>query len=212
MKKQVLCLFLCLLCLAALPSAALADGEPEREIVASGDWEYALLEDGSAEITGYTGGEEELTIPDTLDGHPVTAIGDAAFYGCYSLTSVTIPDGVAEIGMNPFIRCDALDSVIVSSDHPALEVVDGVLFSKADKRLICYPCVKTDDRYTIPEGIEIIGDYAFRACDSLTDVTIPDGVTSISDYAFNECGSLTSVTIPDGVTTIGYGAFPSAGA
>lgn len=68
----------------------------------SGDYEYILLEDGSAEIAGYSGSAEDLEVPAELDGHPVTSIGDGAFYYCDSLTSVTIPDGVTSIGEGAF--------------------------------------------------------------------------------------------------------------
>ena len=53
----------------------------------------------------------------------------------------------------------------------------------------------------------IIGNYAFYYCDSLTSVTIGDSVAEIGWLAFYECSSLTSVTIPDSVTTIGAAAF-----
>ena len=54
----------------------------------SGDYAYALLDDGTVEITSYGGADTEIVIPDTLDGKPVTAIGERAFYYSLSLTSV----------------------------------------------------------------------------------------------------------------------------
>ncbi len=62
----ILCALLALLCPLALAE------EAERETFTSGDYEYALLEDGTAEITDYTGRDAELIIPSELDGHPVT--------------------------------------------------------------------------------------------------------------------------------------------
>ncbi len=76
MKKIALLLALTLLLCCAAASAETA----ERETFTSGDYTYALREDGMAEITKYSGKAEKLTIPDTLDGHAVTAIGDSAFY------------------------------------------------------------------------------------------------------------------------------------
>jgi len=61
----------------------------------------------------------------------------------------------------------------------------------------------------IPDGVETIGNYAFRGCQSLTSITIPDSVTTISRGAFSLCPSLTSITIPDNVTTISESAFVS---
>ena len=59
----------------------------------------------------------------------------------------------------------------------------------------------------IPDGVTIIGRYAFYKCSELTSVTIPDSVTSIDLGAFCRCNNLTSVTIPDSVTSIGNSAF-----
>lgn len=59
----------------------------------------------------------------------------------------------------------------------------------------------------IPEGVETIGNSAFRECQHLTSLTIPDSVTYIGDYAFENCASLTSLIIPNSVEVISQGAF-----
>jgi hypothetical protein len=59
----------------------------------------------------------------------------------------------------------------------------------------------------LPEGLIIIGDWAFGGCSSLTNITIPESVTSIGNYAFNGCSSLASINIPEGVTSIDNSAF-----
>ena len=144
------------LCGAAAPAE---DALPE--VFSSGEYEYIMLADGTASITGYLGEDEALLLPAELDGRRVTAIGDRAFYWCSSLTSVVIPDGVSAIRRNPFVGCEQLEAVLVSPDHPALETIDGVLFSKADKRLVWYPMTKSASSYAIPGGTAVIGDYAF---------------------------------------------------
>ena len=63
----------------------------------SGDYEYELLKDGTAQIKHYNGSETEIEIPSEIDGHRVTFISSGAFKGCTSLTSVTIPDSITEI-------------------------------------------------------------------------------------------------------------------
>ena len=125
----------------------------------------------------------------TFDGD-VTAIGDYAFYGCTSLTSVTIPDSVTSIGNRAFYNCISLTSVTIPDSVTA---IGNYTF---------YYCESLTS-VTIGDSVTSIGDYAFQSCRSLTSVTIPDSVTSIGDYAFQSCRSLTSVTIPDSVTTIG---------
>ena len=99
---------------------------------------------------------------------------------CSSLTSVTIPDSVTEIGEYAFDGCTSLTSINVSKQNPNYTSIDGILYDKEGTTLICCPA-----------GTE------------KSSVTIPDSVTSIEGLAFYECTSLTSVTIPDSVTTIG---------
>lgn len=131
-----------------------------------------------------------ITIPNS-----VTFIGESAFQGCDRLTSITIPNSVVSIGNNPFEWCDRLTSINVRADHPVLQVVDGVLFDKVEKKLICYPYAFKDSGYIIPQGTRIIGIRAFSTCQSLDIITIPDSVVSISGSAFMDCRSLTfSVT------------------
>lgn len=183
----------------------------------SGDFEYVVLEDGTAEITDYTGTAADLTIPSELDGYAVTQIGDRAFYGYASLTSAIIPDSVISIGNDAFCYCESLASVTFGDnvrtigqyafgDCPSLtsitlpesvtSVGDGV-FEK---------CTSLTS-VIIPDGVTCIGDSAFYMCTSLTSVTIPDSVTEIGGYTFGWCTSLASITIPNGVTKIGFRAF-----
>lgn len=183
----------------------------------SGDFEYVVLEDGTAEITDYTGTAADLTIPSKLDGYAVTQIGDRAFYGYASLTSAIIPDSVISIGNDAFCYCESLASVTFGDnvrtigqyafgDCPSLtsitlpesvtSVGDGV-FEK---------CTSLTS-VIIPDGVTCIGDSAFYMCTSLTSVTIPDSVTEIGGYTFGWCTSLASITIPNGVTKIGFRAF-----
>ena len=60
---------------------------------------------------------------------------------------------------------------------------------------------------TIPGSVTSIGVQAFEECSSLTEITIPNSVTSIGVRAFRNCGNLTEITIPDSITSIGAEAF-----
>jgi hypothetical protein len=70
---------------------------------------------GTITITKYTGSGGAVTIPDTINGLPVTSIGYGAFYRCTSLTSVTIPDNVTSIGNNAFYHCTSLINVTIGN-------------------------------------------------------------------------------------------------
>ena len=129
MKLQRTLLVILLLCLA-LPSLAAAEQD---------DFAVEPLEDGGVAITRYRGKVHKLTVPDTLDGQTVTAVRAGAFCDLDVLESVALPDSIVTVEDGAFSRCERLASIYVSPNHPALAAIDGVLFSKSDKRLICYP-------------------------------------------------------------------------
>ena len=133
-------------------------------------------------------------------GDGVTTIGDYTFYGCSSFTSITIPDSVTTIGEKAFCGCTSLQEFkgkFASKDGRCLIIV-GTLTSFAPAGLT---------KYTIPNSVTTIGEYAFEDCDSLESVTIPDSVTTVGNSALWACDSLTSVNIGNGVTMIGEWAF-----
>ena len=140
MKRIVWCAAVMML-LVCVGAWALA----EEEVYRDGGYEYVLLEDGSAKITLFMGPEEtdEVEIPGELDGHTVTAMASQCFE-LWNLTSVTIPDSVTEIEGNPFFVCESLQTIEVSPNHPALALIDGVLFDKTEKKLLCYPAGRED--------------------------------------------------------------------
>ena len=135
-----------------------------------------------------------LVIPSEIDGNSITSIGDDAFYGCKSLTSVTIPNSVTSIGDAAFYECTSLTSVTIGN---SVTLIGDWAFQ------YCTSLTSV----TIPDSVTSIGYDAFRGCTSLTSVTIGNRVTSIGDDAFYGCKSLTSVTIPNSVTSIGDDAF-----
>ena len=88
----------------------------------------------------------------------------------------------------------------------AVEDEFGVKYSKDWKRLLWVPKYLCGE-YSVREGVKVIGNKAFRLCNSLTNIEIPDSVINIGSWAFENCNSLTSINISKGVTTIGYKAF-----
>ena len=225
MRKTIACLLalaLMLNCVGVLPLQAAAATE--------GDYTYEVT-DGSATITGYTDAlSGEITIPTTLGGYPVIAIGKDAFARCNKLTSVTIPEGitsigdgafqycgslltvsipasVTSIGDSAFAWCTAMQGISVNEANTAYCSDDkGVLFDKNKTVLIQAPG-KLAGSYTVADSVVTVGDYAFTYCDRLTDVTMGKNVKTIGYAAFYYCISLTSVTLSDSVTAIGQQAF-----
>jgi hypothetical protein len=134
-------------------------------------------------------------------GINVPSIGDLAFSGCSSLTSINVPNSVINIGQWAFAFCDNLSVITVATNNPSYRSLDGVLFNKSQTMLIKYPEGKSGN-YSIPSGVTIIDDFGIYACTSLTSIFIPITVTNIygNGYIFDTfsyCSSLKAITVDE---------------
>ena len=181
--------------------------------------------------SGYTGA---VVIPESIEyegvAYAVTSIGKNAFWYCYGLTSVTIPNSVTSIGSRAFCDCSGLTSVTIPNSVTSIEddafyrcfglkevhISDIAAWCNIDFNALSNPLSEAGHLYlngeevkdlVIPVSVTAIKDYAFSGCSGLTSVTIPNSVTSIGNSAFPGCSGLTSVTIPNSVTSIGNYAF-----
>ena len=134
-----------------------------------------------------------IVIPDS-----VTSIGDCAFVGCKSLLSIVIPNSVIHIGNRAFWYCESLKSIVIPN---SVTHIGNCAFSGCES-------LKS---IVIPNGVTSIGSGAFSGCESLSSIVIPNSVTSIRDSAFENCKSLSSIVIPDSVTSIECDAFWGCG-
>ena len=203
MKKYLL--FFAILLVTFLVFVASADENAQE--YTSGYYKYIVGQDGNAVITAYTGWDANLVLPSQIDGYPITSIGDHAFKNRDTLNEITLPHSVVTVGANPFIGCTNLLRIRVPSDHKTLATINGVLFDKTEKELICYPCAFMYDKYEIPPGICAVGEYAFYENEFLKGIILPDSIECIKDTAFGWCAYIDAFSIPDSVEYIGDSAF-----
>ena len=186
---------------------------PGEGRLTSGEYEYYVLEDSSARIVSWLGEGTEAVVPAELDGHPVSVLG-YAFYRNDTLTSVTLPDTLAEIEKDAFNGCSSLTSV---SFPPSLRIIGEDAFRGCSSLT----------ELTIPDTVEMVDSGAFADCGGITRVTAPGNAeygfftvfetapgtrltvtgTEISRGAFDSWEGLSSVTIEDTVSKIGDSAF-----
>jgi hypothetical protein len=177
---------------------------------------------GTVTITGYTGTNDVVVIPSTIDGLPVTSIGTNAFQNA-PINAVSIPNSVISIGDYAFASCYQLTNLTIGN---GVSSIGELAFAEASLSSV-----------TIPDSVTNIGFGAFEDCAPLTAITvgaqnttyssldgvlfdkrqsdliefptglsgsyaIPDTVTNIETGAFSDCSGLTMVTIPTSLSTI----------
>ena len=175
------------------------------KLIEASQFEY-FESNGEITITGYTGSELDVVIPDEIGGYPVTAIAEKAFQLNKTVRSFTIGSKIRSIGSCAFARCASLTNIYVDRANPYYQSIDGVLYSGDGKTLLSYPTAKAYSSYPVASGTETIGEYAFFHSKVQT-VFLPDTVSTIGDYAFYYAGELSSINFPTALTSIGDSAF-----
>ena len=148
-----------------------------------------LFNKNKTTLIAYIAKETNYTIPNS-----VTTIGNQAFSGCNSLTSINISNSVTTIGWAAFSDCDSLTSINIPN---SVTTIGNGAFGDC----------KSLTSINIPNSVTTIGKDVFWGCKSLTSINIPNSVTTIGKAAFCRCESLNSINIPNSVTTIGSLAF-----
>ena len=195
----------------------------------SGDYEYEILDDGTAEITDYIGSGGKVNIPSTIDGHRVTSLGERlfqndsvsitgisipnsvtnignytfAFCDSESFTEVTIPNSVKHIGNRSFYKCTYLNSVYISGSVTSIGTNPFVDCANLTSIRIDGSNKVYDSRNNCNAIIETATNTLIGGCNN---TVIPNTVKRIAEYAFENSG-ITEVTVPNSVDSIGYDAF-----
>ncbi len=156
--------------------------------------EYVENSDGSVTVVGYLGSEYILTVPETLGGKPVTAIGEYMLRANNDVIQLTLPEGVKTIGDFAFNSASLLKKVTLPQ---TLETIGENAFGS---------CIKLENP-VLPESLKTVKRYAFAGCDALTDFVFPESVETIGEGVFDNCHELKTAKLPSGLKTISDALF-----
>ncbi len=159
-----------------------------------GDFTYTVSGD-SVTITGYTGNDGSVVVPEEIDGKTVTAIGKYAFSGCSALETINFNNGLQSIGSEAFSGCNNLRNINLPE---SLTTIGCGVFTSPYITSITIPknVVSMGQGYTV-------GYSTFSGCKNLETVIFEEGITKIPDVALYYCESVKNIVIPDGVKIIG---------
>ena len=145
-----------------------------------------------------------VTIPNS-----VTSIGGQAFYECY-ISSIIIPNSVTRIGGKAFYNCYNLESITIPKSLTSIEwdaFYNCFLREIHIEDIAAWCKIKFENEYSNPFGSTTDQTNLYLNGEKVTDLVIPNGVTNINNYTFYCLRNLISITIPNSVKSIGEKAF-----
>ncbi len=183
---------------------------------------YATVEDSEDNIyiTGLTDKgkfEEDIYIPEKINGKKVVSVGREAFRDAQNLKTVTIAEGIEQISENAFFNCKKLSDISIPTtvsyigtnafmntlwESKALETSDYIVVNS-----MLVDVKEGKNTYSVPAGVTKISSGVFYNNKEVVKVELPQSLEVVGDYAFAGCTALESVELPLNVKEIGYSAF-----
>ncbi|MBQ2954485.1 MAG: leucine-rich repeat protein [Clostridia bacterium] len=206
--------------------AFLSSGATVLQENPASDFSYIVSVD-EVMITGYRGKKPigYLVIPATIEGYPVTAIGDSAFIGQTTMTGLYLPDSVNYIDWCAFYSCSNLHGVFLINGTIANNAFSYCPNAEAFAYMVNADQTATITRYssgksgtvTIPSFIQqypvtALSNYVFQNYNTIEAYKLPANLVSIGAQCFTGNSALTSITLPETVRSIGEGCFSGCSA
>ncbi len=121
---------------------------------------------------------------ETIDfPNSITKVGKGALSGCTALKRATFGTVIQEISGDVFENCPSITEITVSVRNPYMMAEDNIIYSKSKKKLIYYAAGLPDEKFSVPEGIEVIGSKSFTYCAHLEEIRFPASVKSLEKEA-----------------------------
>ena len=157
-------------------------------------------------------------------GNEVRLSYNSAFYNCFKLKSITLPNTITELGLYTFNACISIKHITVPSAVTSL--VSSFIYDCFSLETLSFPknsilsefnlttstslCANALRTVTLPSNISTINNSMCSSCKTINTIIIPEGITTFNNSSFAALGSLTSVTIPSTVTSFSNYVFYNA--
>ena len=172
-------------------------------------FQYDVTEEGGIRLTAYTGKGGAVILPDTIEGKPVTTLGQGLFRDSEILTALSIPQSVTNIEEDLLTGCRTVKVLRTPQLGPTREA-DGYLayfFGADTPKGMGFKVSSSLDTVILTDAATALSNEAFLDCSRLRMVLLPDTLTTIGDFSFFGCSQLHFVPLPAALKTVGRYAF-----
>ena len=153
-------------------------------------WCYRTVTATEAVLEACYSSASAFSVPAYVDDYAVTSMSAQAFYGCRSITSVTLPETFRTISAEAFYKCATLQSISIPEGVTAI-----------GENAFC-GCTSLTS-IVIPASVDSIASQAFYNCTGMTSLTVRSAATELRSYAFAGCSSLSSISMPGDFSNVG---------
>ncbi|MBI9010038.1 MAG: leucine-rich repeat protein [Tenericutes bacterium] len=120
-----------------------------------------------------------------------------AFKDCVSLETFYFPTPGMFVFFEAFYNTPKLTDIVLQDDFGAYKIIDGVVYSQDETKLIFYPGGLTSTEFTVPETVTEIVALAFTHNEFLEVINIHENIEEISYSAFYDLPALKDIFVED---------------
>lgn len=153
-------------------------------------WCYRTIAADEVVLEACYSSASTFSVPAYVNDYAVTGMSAQAFYGCRSITSVTLPETFRTICAEAFYKCTTLRSISIPASVTAIG------------ESAFYGCTSLAS-VVIPASVDSIASQAFYNCTGMTSLTVRSAATELRSHAFAGCSSLSSISMPGNFKNVG---------